>query len=267
MVRGVDSGAVRMNGRFRDWGFGGALVVALLVQTPVRAAPPGPAARAGAAGGESRCAGEARGALTRLPLVHAAQRRILRRLAVKRYAEAARAARAAVATYRDPWAAYALGQLYSQGLGVKRDPRRAVRWYRWAAQHGSMRAARELANAYLHGTGTRRNAARAAYWFREGVAPKQLAGSAAALAAKYAAGAFMPRNPGMARYYEEQSVRILRRLVRQPNGPAEFALGSAYADGRGVPRSRPKALAHLCRALRLGYEAAAPRIVRLEEVR
>lgn len=257
-----------MKSRIRDWLVGGALVVALLAQTPVRAAPPGaPAAPAAAAGGESRCAGEARGVLARRPLVQAVQRRILQRLAAKHYAQAARAARAAVASYRSPWAAYALGQLYSRGLGVRRDARRAVRWYRWAAEHGSMRAARELANAYLHGTGTRRNTARAAYWFREGVAPKQLAGSAAALAAKYAAGAFMPRNPDMARYYEEHSVRILRRLVRQPNGPAEFALGSAYADGRGVPRSRPKALAHLCRALRLGYEAAAPRIVRLEEAR
>lgn len=256
-----------MSGRVRSWAMGGVLVVAMLTPATVLAAGPGRPGGVRAPVGESACALEARRFLAREVLAQAAQQRILQQLAVKDYPQAARAMRSAVARYQSPWAAYALAQLYSAGLGVPQDPQRAVRWYRWAAERGNMHAARELANAYLHGTGTRRSASRAAYWFRVGVAPKQLAGSAAALASKYGAGTFMPRNPAMARYYQEQSVRILRQLVRQPNAPAEFALGSAYADGRGVARSKARALAHLCRALSLGYEAAAVRITEIEEAR
>ena len=218
-------------------------------------------------GAENRCAVEAQRSLVRRPRVEAAKRRILELLAAKRYPEAARELRSAVTSFHSPWAGYALAQLYSAGLGVAHSPHSAVHWYRWAAERGNMPAARQLANAYLHGTGTARSAARAAYWFRVGVAPEELAGSAAALGAKYAAGAFMPRNPAMAQYYQRQTVRILRRLIRQPNGPAEFALGNAYADGHGVDRDRSRALKHLCRALALGIGAAAVRIGQIEEAR
>lgn len=244
---------------------GGALAAAVLLLLPLLllAAPAG-ATAVPSPGVESRCAAEAQRYLVHRPLARTAERRIIGLIGAKRYPEAARALRSAVATYDSPWAAYALGQLYSTGLGVRRSAERAVHWYRWAAEHGNTLAARQLANAYLHGTGTRRSAARAAYWFRVGVAPEELAGSDAALAEKYAAGAFMPRNSAMARYYQGQSVHILRQLIRQPNGPAEFALGSAYADGRGVARDRTRALKHLCRALALGYGAAAVRIGQIE---
>ena len=225
------------------------------------------AAGAPSAGAGGRCAVEAQGYLARRPQVDAARQRILKLLAAKRYPDAARELRSAVTSYHSPWAGYALAQLYSAGLGVVRSPHNAVHWYRWAAERGNMPAARQLANAYLHGAGTERSAARAAYWFRVGVAPEELAGSAAALGAKYAAGAFMPRNPAMAQHYLGQSVRILRRLIRQPNGPAEFALGNAYADGRGVDRDRSRALKHLCRALELGVGAAAVRIGQIEGTR
>ncbi len=248
----------RAGGARRMPAAGGALAAAvllpLLLSLPVWAAGASPLAA------ESRCAAEAQHYLARRPRVEEAERRILRLLAAKRYPDAAREMRSAVASLHSPWAAYALAQLYSAGLGVVRSPRRAVHWYRWAAERGNTLAARQLANDYLHGTGTVRSAARAASWFRVGVAPEELAGSTAALGAKYAAGAFMPRNPAMAQYYQGKSVRILRRLIRQPNGPAEFALGSAYADGRGVDRNRSRALNHLCRALALGVGAAAVRI-------
>lgn len=242
---------------------GGALIVAVLLPM-LLLAQPGWAAGAASPGAGDRCVAEAQRYLARRPQVEQAERRILRLLAAKRYPEAARDMRSAVARYHSPWAAYALAQLYSAGLGVARSAHSAVHWYRWAAERGNMPAARQLANAYLHGAGTERSAARAAYWFRVGVAPEQLAGSAAALGAKYAAGAFMPRNPAMAEYYQGQSVHVLRRLVRQPNGPAELALGSAYADGRGVKPDRARALQHLCRALALGFGPAAVRIRQIE---
>ena len=245
---------------------GGARAAAMLLPV-LLLAHSGWAAAASFPGDEGRCAVEAQRYLTGRPRVEAAKRRILGLLAAKHYPEAARELRSAVRSYRSPWAGYALAQLYSVGLGVARSPDSAVHWYRWAAERGNMPAARQLANAYLHGAGTARSAARAAYWFRVGVAPEELAGSAAALGAKYAAGAFMPRNPAMAQYYQRQTVRILRRLIRQPNGPAEFALGNAYADGHGVDRDRSRALKHLCRALALGIGAAAVRIGQIEEAR
>lgn len=244
----------------RAWAAAVFLPMLLLARQGWTAGMPSP-------GAADRCVAEAQRYLARRPQLEAAKRGVLMLLAAKRYPDAVRALRSAVARYHSPWAAYALAQLYSAGLGVARSARDAVHWYRWAAERGNMPAARQLANAYLQGTGTQRSAARAAYWFRVGVAPRALAGSAAALARKYAAGAFMPRNPAMAEYYRDQSVRILRRLVRQPNGPAEFALGSVYAAGGGVDRDRSKALKHLCRALALGVGAAAVRIDQIEGAR
>lgn len=231
-------------------------LLALALLAPAAGAARTPPAAAG-------CKAEAQRYLVRRRTLRAADRRIIGWLNARRYRRAVPALRAAIRN-GDPWAADTLGHLYAAGLGVRRSAKTAVHWYRWAAQRGDRFAQRRLANAYLNGVGVGRDPARAAYWFRLGVAPRELAVSDFALARKYASGTLAPVNRRKEKYYLEESLRILRALAREPNGAANFYLGFAYAEGHGVARDRTKALAHLCRALALGYGPAAPLIGKLE---
>lgn len=62
-------------------------------------------------------------------------------------------------------AAYNLGVLYHQGLGVERDIDRAIYWYREAAKGGHPEAQYNLGIAYIEGIGTDYDAAIAAAFF------------------------------------------------------------------------------------------------------
>ncbi|MGH8290424.1 MAG: tetratricopeptide repeat protein [Steroidobacteraceae bacterium] len=203
--------------------------------------------------------------LARLPAIRAAERQIVGLLNAKHYQSAIPALRSAVTRYGDAWAGVTLGHLYDAGLGVRRSAKTAVRWYLWSAERGNRYAQRQLADAYLNGVGVGRSATRAGYWFRIGVAPYELARSDYWLAETYASGTLAPVNRLKERYYLDESLGILRKLAREPNGEADFDLGRAYAGGHGAARDRTQALRYFCRALALGYGPAAARIRKLEQ--
>ena len=54
-------------------------------------------------------------------------------------------------------AQYKLGQLYSQGFGLPKNPEEAVKWFRRAAEGGAPEGRLELAKAYYHGWGVPKN--------------------------------------------------------------------------------------------------------------
>lgn len=236
---------------------------AVIVLALAMLAPAAAAAKAAPAAG---CRVQAQRYLAHRKALRLTDRRIIGWLNTGRYRRAVAALHPAIRA-GDPWAGRTLGHLYAAGLGVGRSAKTAVHWYRWAAKRGDRFAQRQLANAYLNGVGVARNPARAAYWFRIGIAPYQLALSDYVLAAMYASGTLAPVNRGKEKHYLHESLHILRRLAREPNGAANFYLGVAYAQGHGVARDRTKALAHLCRALALGYGPAAPLIGKLERPR
>lgn len=62
----------------------------------------------------------------------------------------------------DARAARILGLLYSRGIGVAEDPKKAFQWFRFAASRGNPRAACGLAICYAQGYGTGKNPAEAA---------------------------------------------------------------------------------------------------------
>jgi hypothetical protein len=189
---------------------------------------------------------------------------IARLLDAKRYGQAQSQLRDAVRRYADPWAGYALGNLYAAGLGVPRSAKRAFGWYLWAAQRGSEFAQRRVANAYLDGEGTERNAGAAAHWFRIGVAPRQLDRMYFSLAQTYDEGRLAPVDRSKSGDYREKGLADLRDLAKEPNGQAAYYLGLAYEDGRGVPRNRAKAIGYLCRAASLQYAPAITAVRHLQ---
>lgn len=60
-----------------------------------------------------------------------------------------------------------LGNCYQQGNGVKKDPAKAVKWYRLGARRGDFEAALALADMYLAGEGTEQDEEKAIYWYEK----------------------------------------------------------------------------------------------------
>ena len=60
-----------------------------------------------------------------------------------------------------------LGNVYSDGRGVKQDDFEAVKWYRKAAEQGDATAQGMLGAAYILGKGVQVNKSLAKEWFRK----------------------------------------------------------------------------------------------------
>ena len=58
-----------------------------------------------------------------------------------------------------------LGNLYANGLGVKRNRKRALYWYKKSAKQGNSDGICSLGNAYLHGIGTKKDSTKATEYF------------------------------------------------------------------------------------------------------
>ena len=63
-------------------------------------------------------------------------------------------------------AQYGLGNMYADGIGVRRDFYEAARWYRLAATQGNPYAQNNLGLMYETGTGVREDFAEAFRWYR-----------------------------------------------------------------------------------------------------
>ena len=63
-----------------------------------------------------------------------------------------------------------LGELYRDGLAVRRDPAEAAKWYRLAAARGDRQAQFALAIAHLGGAGVDKSPALARQWFEKAAA-------------------------------------------------------------------------------------------------
>jgi TPR repeat protein len=91
-------------------------------------------------------------------------------------------------------AAFRMGEMHYQGIGVARDYTEAANWYQRAARAGSARAQFNLALMVERGRGVQRDAKLAANWYlraaNAGLVPAQLN-----LAMMYAAGNGVPLNP------------------------------------------------------------------------
>ena len=57
-----------------------------------------------------------------------------------------------------------LGEMYERGIGVEKNPSKAVDLYRAAASHGNSNGMTRLGIAYLNGVGTEKNPAEGKMW-------------------------------------------------------------------------------------------------------
>ncbi len=131
-----------------------------------------------------------------------------------------------------------IAELYRDGLGVKKDPVEAARWYKLAADRGDPQAQFQLAAAALRGEGLPENKALAKSLLEKAAAQ----GHAGAL---YNLGI-------MAIDAEIQDFRTaanyFRKAAEGGNMDGAYSLAVLYREGRGVPRDVREAAKWLRRA-------------------
>lgn len=140
----------------------------------------------------------------------------------------------ALAMKGDPLAQYALGLMYTEGVGVSKDPDSAVGWYDKAARQGLAQAQYNLAVAHHMGVGTPRNFARAAHWYRM-AAEQDDARSQNNLGYLYEKGWGVPQDDVLAAKWYERAAEL-------GNTNAQVNLANSYRRGRGVPKDHEQAM-------------------------
>ena len=146
-------------------------------------------------------------------------------------------------------AAFDLGWLYQNGLGVPAEPEQASRWYRRAAEVGHVMAANNLGVLYKNGTGVQRDYAEALRWYRK-------AADAGNAEAENNIGVMYEDGLGVAQD-AEQARRWFTWAAQQGNVSAEVNLGFLYKSRVGVEQDYATALFWFRRAADAGSAAGA----------
>ena len=129
-------------------------------------------------------------------------------------------------------AQFNLGVLYDTGRGVPGDLGAAVTWYRKAAQQGFAEAQFNLAQMHRRGEGAERDAAEAVKWFLK--AAKQ--GHVLAqfnLSIMYEHGAGVGKD-------DTKAADWCRKAAEQGHADAQYNLGQMYRLGQGCPATPPR---------------------------
>ena len=147
-----------------------------------------------------------------------------------------------------PEASHALGLLYERGLGVDQDLRRAVEWYRKAAQSGHAAAQFNLGRLYALGQGVVRDLTQAARWWLR--AADQ--GNPHAL---HNLGLMFYAGEGVRQDFDDAAV-WLRRAAAHNFPDSEYLLGEMIRLGRVKARENEDPIDLLLRAAQHGSEKA-----------
>ncbi|MGE5088990.1 MAG: toll/interleukin-1 receptor domain-containing protein [Candidatus Levyibacteriota bacterium] len=132
-------------------------------------------------------------------------------------------------------AAYYLARMYRDGLGVHRDPARALAWAEEGAARGNALAQNMAGLLEDSGAGGRRDdkAALASY----------LAAADAGLAwGAFNAGYFYESGRGLAQPDASRAFEYYRRAADDGNAAAGNAIGDLFRTGRGVPQDLDRAI-------------------------
>ncbi len=140
-----------------------------------------------------------------------------------------------------------LGEMYTQGLGVRTDAQEAIGWYRKAADQGSREGMYGLAQSYAMGRGGL-DEAEAFAWLRK-AAEGGHSNAQAWLASWYQTG-----GSGGVQRNDAEAFKWYLRAAEQGNVMAVDSLAAIYAEGRGVPANQTEA----AKWYRKGAEGSSP---------
>jgi len=141
----------------------------------------------------------------------------------------------------DSGAAFSLGFAYAKGIGVPKDPVQAVYWYEKSAEQKYVAAAINLGVLYLQGDmGIEKDFTKAKKYFSQAV----LLGSVH--------GMHILATIHQAYREHAKAVELFKQGADMGDHHAEFSLGKAYADGRGVTADLQESIRLLTRAANHG---------------
>jgi len=189
----------------------------------------------------------------------------------------------------NPAAQNAVGALYMEGWGVKRNYTEAIKWFQRASERGESSADWNLGRMYENGLGVTQNCDEAVRWYRKPAErndPKGQVnlGSLYDIGTKCIAedpkeaviwyrkaamqgdplgqmdlGAMYATGRGVAGDYTE-AVSWYRKAAAQGNAQAQFRLGAMYELGEGVTQNKDEALKWYQMAAQQGHRRAIERI-------
>jgi len=141
-----------------------------------------------------------------------------------------------------------LGSLYASGTGVNRDPAKAAKWHRKAAEQGLAQAELRVAFEYINGFGVKADPVEGVRWMKR-AAEQGAADAQFELGRCYAEGMGVPENP-------EDAAKYYKRSAEQNYAPGQYALGNCYFEGYGVSKEMPEGIEWTRRAAEQGYAPA-----------
>jgi TPR repeat protein len=145
-----------------------------------------------------------------------------------------------------------LGNMYLKGLGVDKDEKAAVNWYRKAAEKGNAQAMNNLGGSYANGHGVQKDEKAAVSWYRQ-AADKGDADAMTNLGGMYADGRGVEKD-------EKKAVNWYRQAADKGHASAMGNLGEMYDDGRGVEKDETKAANWYRKAADKGHAYAMHRL-------
>ena len=125
-----------------------------------------------------------------------------------------------------------MASIYATGDGVAKDPVKAAKWRRKAAELGNAHAQCLLGLDYADGFGVKKNLTEAVRWLRK-AADQGLAGAQYDLGQIYAGGDIQGKSTA-------DAVALYRKAAEQGLPEAQCAVGNCYLEGVGVPKDIPE---------------------------
>jgi len=142
-----------------------------------------------------------------------------------------------------------LGCKYLDGwAGVAKNDRKALGWWRKAADQGYMDAQNNVGFMYSTGRGVPQNSRKAVEWFRK-AAEQGLADAQENLGHMYAKGRGVAKD-------ERTAAQWFQKAADQGDCVAQYELGNRYAAGRGIAKDERKAAQWYLKAAKHGVGPA-----------
>ena len=148
----------------------------------------------------------------------------------------------------DNVAAYHLGLMYSDGLGVEQSKVKAAEYFLAAYKNGNLLAAEKLARMLMSGDGIEQDA-------ENGLALLKSAALSGNKEALYTLGDMHLSGEGVEKNFV-YAAGFYKLAALQGYAPAQFKLALLYLSGRGVPQDYPLAIRWLSRSANQGYVPA-----------
>jgi len=144
----------------------------------------------------------------------------------------------------NPVAQYYLGICYTQGgLGIPKDYKKAVKWWKKAAKNGNAYAQMKLSDCYRRGLfGIKKKRKEADKWYKEAGESYKKAAEAGNVEAQYRLANLYARGYAGIPKNEKEAFKWYKKAAESGNSNAQLRLGFCYDTGSlGTPKSKSEA--------------------------